>query len=48
LRLPESGPVLTLGGATSLAEIGLFIVRLPYGAGALALGQKLLPVPSPA
>jgi hypothetical protein len=31
-----------------LAEIGLFIVRLPSGAGALALGQKPFPVPSPA
>ena len=37
---PQAARCVTFGGATSLAEIGLFIVRLPCGAGALALGQK--------
>jgi hypothetical protein len=35
LRLPDSGPVVTLGGTTSFGDIGLFIVFTPIVAASL-------------
>jgi hypothetical protein len=48
LRLPGSGPLVTVGAATSLAEIDLFIFALPWHGTAFGSGREKAPVPSPA